>query len=327
MKKIELFFDFLEKHINGNGFMNYKAQYEYNDFHEKLECPDEEGFGNLEHNVYYEQNKLGENIEYEDFLYRNESKQLIRTYRKATNLNTKLSVESEINDYLFDKLTKRYKSELRNMKHNYFQDLMYFKTNIEKKHYFEGVINRIKANIQLVDATKFIVLDRRGVKRNLTKKFLEASLDYFESFGIVSSIKLEEQKTISVTDEILKLKHDILNSKNQFNTRPINEVISHFEPLTIWTNKSKRPFLTQKQFYAYIKMAFIDMVEIPNPKLTLDINKGSFRQIRWLFYEFYQYQINNTSSDKYQKEKYVKLLSDYFTNSTFKAISHNFNKP
>lgn len=204
---------------------------------------------------------------------------------------------------------------------------MYIKTDVEKKYYLDGLVNRIKVNIKSVNKTKFIILDRKGIERNLTKKFLEAVLDYFEKLNNNSLDEFDIQKTISDSDEVSILKREVLNSTNQFNSRPIQEVVSHFEQLTILKNKLNKPLLTEKQLYDYIKMAFIDMIEIPEPKMTLDIYRGDKRKINWLFYEFYNYQITRINSDSYQREKYMKLLYNYFTNFTKKAVEDNFNKP
>lgn len=113
--------------------------------------------------------------------------------------------------------------------------------------------------------------------------------------------------------------------ENQFNKMPLDQVKIYFRPLTEGKSKNGKPFLTEEQFCKFIERAFEDMTDVP--ALTLNLGTGERTTVRGLFYAFYltctlDFQFEPT---RHCKEKYVRLLTNHFTNYEYSTVSAGFN--
>ena len=104
---------------------------------------------------------------------------------------------------------------------------------------------------------------------------------------------------------------------------PIEDVRNHFEGL-LRKSKNGEPFLTKEQFDKFIDSAFVK-VETPDSKIKMNFGRGEKQAITKIFYRFFSISqaYENTN---HVKEKYVKLLSEYFEKFTYKALYSNFSK-
>ena len=113
---------------------------------------------------------------------------------------------------------------------------------------------------------------------------------------------------------------------NNFN-RPMHlaEVRKWFIQLAENNSKNGKPFLTIEQVGQFIERAFVGNVTIQ--KLTLNMAEGERTSITKLFYLFYQRCTNDYAIEptKHCKEKYVRLLTDNFTNYNYNTVFGTFN--
>lgn len=320
MQKTQSFFKFLKEHIVRGGFQEYKSKYSQKGFYEKLIPVDEDGFGNFELDVYVEENYLEEKVQYEDFVFRNEKQQMIKICRRKTNLLTNEISDEEVKEYLIDELEKRYIEEYGTFLDNFADVLMNFKSEFEKKNYLDGIIIKIRVYIDRVNNSKFNVLDKQGVSKNLIQILLLEALNFFESYNLNNN---------SETKEIVSLEYLNSEGKNIFNGMPLKMVIEHFKPLTTLTSKSgNKPHLTNEQFEQFINAAFLNFdpnVEL-NPKIKINRGENEKGKIKNIFYDFYIKSKIEYESSQSVKNKYVRLLTDYFTGYDFDTVHRNFNK-
>ena len=112
---------------------------------------------------------------------------------------------------------------------------------------------------------------------------------------------------------------------NIFNSMPLDEVRRWFMQLADNNSTNGKPFLTPEQVEQFIERAFLGHTNIPD--LTFNVADGERTSITKLFYLFYQRCTNDYAIEptKHCKEKYVRLLTDHFTNYKYKTVFSTFN--
>jgi len=134
-----------------------------------------------------------------------------------------------------------------------------------------------------------------------------ALTEFFGAFTDVSDMKRTQTESPAPQSEDDPV--DIIT--NNFNSDDINSVIDHFQDL--------EKNMKNGEFMQWIKQAF-ELLETPEHKFKL-IGKYMISEIRGLFYTYYKKPGNHG-----KKDKYVKLLSDYFEGFDFEKTKANFNK-
>lgn len=132
---------------------------------------------------------------------------------------------------------------------------------------------------------------------------------FFGAFTDVSDMKRTQTESPTPQPEIDPV--DIKMITNNFNSDDINSVIDHFQDL--------EKNMKNGEFIQWIKQAF-ELLETPEHKFKLT-GKYMISEIRGLFYTYYKKPGNHG-----KKDKYVKLLSDYFEGFDFEKTKANFNK-
>ena len=110
---------------------------------------------------------------------------------------------------------------------------------------------------------------------------------------------------------------------NQFNKVPLLQVFRYFMQLVDETESS---FLTKDEVIQFIDKAFCGNKSLESLTFQNITSKNSL--IYKLFYDFY---VDCTSTTLYEgtkqtKPKYVKLITDNFTNWEYKTVFDNFSK-
>ncbi len=119
-----------------------------------------------------------------------------------------------------------------------------------------------------------------------------------------------------------------INHFNKF--MPIELAENHFKVFTDAKHKKgNTPFLSKEAFEQFIKKAFHGKSEIEKQKLNVGTREKWFIVKR--FYEFYKIGIGENEGLQYEtttqcREKYIRLLTDNFTNWSYNEIENNFNK-
>lgn len=134
-----------------------------------------------------------------------------------------------------------------------------------------------------------------------------ALTEFFGAFTDVSDMKRTQTESPAPQSEDDPV--DIIT--NNFNSDDIDSVIDHFQSL--------EKYMKNGEFLQWIKQAF-ELLETPEHKFKL-IGKYMISEIRGLFYTYYKKPGNHG-----KKDKYVKLLSDYFEGFDFEKTKANFNK-
>lgn len=105
----------------------------------------------------------------------------------------------------------------------------------------------------------------------------------------------------------------------------IDEIEKWFIQLANNKSKNGKPFLTVEQVHQFISRAFLGKSE--EPKLRINMAEGERTSITKLFYLYYQRCIQDYAIEptKQCKEKYVRLLTDNFTNYNYDTVFGTFN--
>lgn len=115
--------------------------------------------------------------------------------------------------------------------------------------------------------------------------------------------------------------------RNKFNGILLESIKIYFGQLATEKSANGNPYLDKRDVEQFIDRAFLCKSSIP--RLTMNIHPNSERGvITKLFYNFYDSSVNYGAEHSHRgtKEKYVKLLTDHFTNFRYDAVSVNFNK-
>lgn len=135
----------------------------------------------------------------------------------------------------------------------------------------------------------------------------EALIEFFGAFTDVSDMKRTQPEPMTVHPEADPYEVELIT--NNFNNDDIEKIKNHFSKLEMYMNNG--------DFMQWIRQAF-ELQETPQYKFKLAENhkKG---EIRYLFYTYWGKKHN-------QKEKYARLLSDYFDGFELKNTMTNFSK-
>ena len=118
-----------------------------------------------------------------------------------------------------------------------------------------------------------------------------------------------------------------LTEINKFNDMPIKEVREYFGKLYLKKSNNGLAFLEQDKIEVFIKKAFLKEENIE--KITINYFKGEKLFVWKLFYEYYIIctdVVSGVESGKHCRDKYIKLLTDNFTNFIFDDVKRNFYK-
>jgi hypothetical protein len=119
------------------------------------------------------------------------------------------------------------------------------------------------------------------------------------------------------------VKFDNRKDQNHFcKSMPLNIPQEHFKVFTIQESKNNQPFLTIAQLGLFIKRAFNEEKTISKQNFNCGPRDKLFIVKR--FYEFYNIAARDYENTLQCKDKYVKLLTDNFTNWDYKSIKDNF---
>ncbi len=102
----------------------------------------------------------------------------------------------------------------------------------------------------------------------------------------------------------------------------INIPIEHFKVFKEKSSKNGKPFLTIVQFDLFIQRAFHGDSEIS--KQTFNVGNREKLFIVKRFHQFYDIAAKEYENTTQCRDKYIKLLTDNFTNWEYQDIKNNF---
>lgn len=269
-------------------------------------------------------------LEFIDYLHENRSymKDDVRTIEKIRGIGGKQHrlkpKESYKDARKFNELQTEMESELNSLTWN---NLIIEKAK-ELKLYENSTLdirNRLNTTMHLMDdikpaeeaeiieaKEKYLTFRKETDFCSFLTGFLFMDLDralteFFGAFTDVSDMKRTQTESPAPQSEDDPV--DIIT--NNFNSDDIDSVIDHFQSL--------EKYMKNGEFLQWIKQAF-ELLETPEHKFKL-IGKYMISEIRGLFYTYYKKPGNHG-----KKDKYVKLLSDYFEGFDFEKTKANFNK-
>ena len=159
--------------------------------------------------------------------------------------------------------------------------------------------------------------------------FKEISTRFFEFVckeELVRKISLRHRNKdvdlVNQIDQSRQFTQHQFEARNVFNNVPLEKVIAHFKQLC----EKDRLVLTELQFNNFINRAFLGNTSIE--KQSFDTSKVSKTKIIKLFHVFYQKCDIKWDYEKpnIHITKYVKLLTDNFSNWEYKSVSDNFSR-
>jgi|GEM_PF-2238091 len=131
-----------------------------------------------------------------------------------------------------------------------------------------------------------------------------------------------ETKPEQVITIVKKTDTEIINTF--CNSMPLSVPMEHFKVFTLPNKKNKSiPFLSLNQFNSFIERAFHGKTELPKQTFTLAPHKEKLFLVK-RFYEFYSIAVKDYENTSQCQEKYIKLLTDNFTNWDYQNIKNNF---
>lgn len=223
--------------------------------------------------------------------------------------------------YLYDELIELYKVWMRNLKKCFANSLMNDVSDVNRNSFNKGMLLKMNYFVELADDQEYTVNAQDGTSKNLLQEFLHDVLHWVNKQSL--SIEVINKETADAV-HILNLD----NTVNKFNGMPLKMVWEYFKVLTTTKSKIGKSPLTEEQLLRFFKKVFIEGSTMSDSKDEFAINRGEKQVIFRTFYNFYS---KSVASIQYEptvqcREKYIKLLTDNFTNFDYKKVSANFNK-
>lgn len=194
--------------------------------------------------------------------------------------------------------------------------------NINDPHHFRNQ-KKWLYGIKTFDAVRQFCEERKPKKdfqlilQALTE--YDAILNHFDEIIILESDLPESQNKIVTPDEFIS---KIQNEENVFcKSMPLKIPIEHFKIFVDIENRNGNPYLSKEQFISFIKRVFLNDKSID--KISFDIGSRGKLFVIKRFYEFYQKAIRFENTNQC-RDKYIKLVSDNFTNWDYKDLKDNF---
>ncbi len=336
MDKVEdmnSFFTFLHEHIEKGEYQNMKDKYSVLDFElsafKKGEYLDEDGTYTFEPREYgdyigvstrYANGQDGEIILYKNFIEYFSVNPKKLSYKKKIVFSDSGEIYEEIEDCYYDDLVNLYKSKLGMLKKCFANSLMKDVTDANRNSFNEGMLLKLNYFLELVDSQDYVVTAQDGTTTNLLLNFLQDSVNWVQKKRLSGT--LIKQDNIIDSHEL-----NLDNKLNKFNGMPLEEVNKHFEVLKSKSKKGNQ-HLTEEQFNRFFSIVFIEGGNLIEDKIEMRMGNREISKIRRVFYNFY---VKSRESFSYErefqsKEKYVKLLTDNFSNFEYHHSFKYFNK-
>lgn len=169
-------------------------------------------------------------------------------------------------------------------------------------------------------------------KLKLLKEFLPFSpvVKRIEKTSLTQQTSKIEFTTVNEKNNQLKPSEiesrlsEIKNTENKFwKGLPMEQVVKHFEVLTIKKSKNGNTFLTQEQLITFLEKGFLNNVNHPKQKINCASGEKGFVIKR--FYEFFDL-VTSRYSYPQKKEGFISLFTDCFENWEPETI-FSFFKP
>lgn len=234
---------------------------------------------------------------------------------KYTNdFQKKVSVPGCDKDYV----RAMYKTEVLQIRKN---DLLYSK-NVREIHDYRNE-NKLRYGIDTFNAVRQFCKDGKLLKS--FQEILESLAEYdaiSQHFYSITDYKNNSEKPIAKSETLDEFISGAINKENLFcKPMPLKLPIEHFKILCDTKNKAGKAYLTESDFISFIKCAFLN--DKSANKVTLNFGSREKWFVIKRFYEFYQKGIEFENSSQY-KDKYIRLVSDNFTNWTYESLKNNF---
>jgi hypothetical protein len=178
----------------------------------------------------------------------------------------------------------------------------------------------------LEDAPTLSNLSREYNRSKKTKKLEEAkskAINYELFNEIVNrlreqSISTSEGSPISDSGQPKKVNHLEENPLvNRFNSMPIEQVRSFFEPLIKTKNRDMEFWMTEENFDIFLRRSF-GKEEFPKPQIK--IGRAGKGAVMKLFFEFYEECLIESISENNSKAMFIPLLRDAFDTDIYNNL-------
>jgi hypothetical protein len=141
---------------------------------------------------------------------------------------------------------------------------------------------------------------------------------------IVPPPQIQAKEAEQLKPEYEKELAEIRNSENKFwKGLPMEQVVKHFEVMTIRKNKEGIPYLTPEQLVSFLKKGFLNGTDQPMQKINCTRGEKGFVIKR--FYELFDIAAREHYYPS-TKVKFINLFNDCFDNWKPNTISEFFRK-
>ena len=138
------------------------------------------------------------------------------------------------------------------------------------------------------------------------------------SFDIIRFICHAEHSEQSITPDYQKELAEISGSDNKFlKGLPMDQVVKHFEKMTVEKSKNGKVFLTPEQLVSFLKKGFLN--DTTQLKQKINCSRGEKGLVILRFYELYDLACSEYDYPA-RKEKFIKLFVDCFDNWNEKSV-------
>ena len=157
-------------------------------------------------------------------------------------------------------------------------------------------------------------------------QFFNRIIYFLHNSEIKTTPQPEPFKAETFKEELVPTKSDIPEQEEEnifCKKMPLSIPKEHFKVFTEKKSKNGKLFLTETAFNSFIQKAFCGKDE-PQQKFNYGTNEEGLIRIR--FYEFYNMCHPHYENTSQCRDKYIKLLTDNFTNWEFEKVKNNFGK-
>ncbi len=245
-------------------------------------------------------------------------------------INTyKAFLDKEFQQYTFDdnsrknylsKLFDRIVSEIKEIEENTVKEYGYFIDGFYDSEVFIATKDNINNYFYSSEMQKRSINDFYDLVKKL-RNYIDAK----NKLVIVRKYILGKKEPEPIETNTLQEATTPFDSEtiNLFcKSMPLKMVIQHFEVFTQRKSKNGKPFLTEEEFNSFIKRAFLGKEEEPKQTFNMATREKLFLVKR--FYQFYDMSWKEYENTQQCQEKYIRLLTDNFTNWDYQQTKNNF---
>lgn len=196
----------------------------------------------------------------------------------------------------------------------------------KKIGYLKGIVEDLTDELTIFNSQVAPTLSRWDREYSLTRitEKLEVAkskaINYELFYEIVNRLLEQSISGSEAKPNPDNIEEEEVSLIKKFNTMPIEQVRSFFEPLIKTKNRDGQFWMTQENFEIFLRRSFLEE-ELPKPQIN--IGRAGKGAVMKLFFEYYEFCITELISENNSKDRFIPLLKNAFKTELFDDLTNN----